>query len=191
MQKSVLCSISQVMLTHMHTTKPISRIFSCTSGTNLFAHAYRIFMKQRKRAKKVKKNSWKIVYTGPRYQPCPSGINFTLSQDAQLYQKIHNFSLSFTHSMFASCLIGETWTSLIVFISFRFQLIQLISINFVVYCISRHQGCLMRSYNHSYNVYNEIKDDFQFPVKFRGPILRVTSSETRSVCVKQALNTRR
>ena len=26
-------------------------------------------------------------------------------------------------------------------------------------------------------------------VKSRGPILRVTSSETRSVCVKQALNT--
>ena len=28
-------------------------------------------------------------------------------------------------------------------------------------------------------------------LKSRGPILRVTSSETRSVCVKQALNTRR
>ena len=65
--------------------------------------------------------------------------------------------------MFASCLIGETWTSLIVLIYFRFQLIQLISINFVVYCISRHQGCFMRSYNRSYNVYNEIKDAF-FPV---------------------------
>ena len=65
--KSVFCSTSKVMLTHMHTTKPISRIFSCTSGTNLFAHAYRIFMKQRKRAKKVKKSSWKIVYTGPIY----------------------------------------------------------------------------------------------------------------------------
>ena len=67
MKKYVFCSTSEVMLTHMHTTKPISRIFSCTSGTNLFAHAYRIFMKQRKRAKKVKKSSWKIVYTGPRY----------------------------------------------------------------------------------------------------------------------------
>ena len=29
-----------------------------------------------------------------------------------------------------------------------------------------------------------------FPLKSRGPILRVTSSETRSVCDKQALNTR-
>ena len=28
-------------------------------------------------------------------------------------------------------------------------------------------------------------------IKSRGPILHVTSSETRSVCVKQALNTRR
>ena len=30
-----------------------------------------------------------------------------------------------------------------------------------------------------------------FQVKSRGPILRVTSSKCRSVCVKQALNTRR
>ena len=52
-------------------------------------------------------------------------------------------------------------------------------------------GSLSRLVAHIHIFRRLMKGKFETYVMSRGPILRVTSSETRSVCVKQALNTRR
>ena len=62
-----------------------------------------------------------------------------------------------------------------------------------------HQEILVHNGNFEPNSFQILKsyEEYQcinhtdLNLKSRGPILRVTSSETHSVCVKQALNTRR